>query len=263
MLFWDIKIIVKPFSTLPTWFRKSVWAFFLGIGLFIGAYFFLHWRSIRTFRSTQASVPTVEVSPSQSSPLVDKNDAFQVAVGDGSLTKTPKYGHLPYTEANTSDLIVVSSFGLRENQRFERLHQDAAFALMQMTNTARDEGVWIVLLSAFREFDRQSELFSYQIQKKGSPEEAAKSSAPPGYSEHHTGYAMDLGDGHTPDSDINQDFSNTQAFIWLLQRAGEFGFELSFPVDNSQGVSYEPWHWRFTGSAEAQAVFSQATSSEG
>ena len=39
------------------------------------------------------------------------------------------------------------------------------------------------------------------------------------------------------------DFENTNAYKWLTSHAQDFGFELSFPPNNLQGVSYEPWHW--------------------
>lgn len=247
---------MKPLLNIPTWFRKSLWTFLLALGLLLCAYTFLDWRSIRTLRvTTQEAVLAEEASKATDSP----SDTFNTVVPSPSVEPS-KYGHLPYTEVDRNDLVVVSSFGLRENQRFERLHQDAAYAFMQMANAARDEGVWLVLLSAFREIDKQSELFEYQIQSKGSPEAAAKFSAPPGYSEHHTGYAMDVGDGHSPSSDINLGFAETQAFLWMLQNSREYGFELSFPFDNAQGVSYEPWHWRFTESPESRLIFAQESS---
>jgi zinc D-Ala-D-Ala carboxypeptidase len=88
----------------------------------------------------------------------------------------------------------------------------------------------------------------------GSAAAAAKSVAPPGYSEHHTGYAVDL-------ADANQDFldfGNSPAFRWMRLHAHEFGFELSFPHNNRQGVDYEPWHWRFVGSPQAAKTFELA-----
>mgnify|MGYP003353772201 CR=1 FL=1 len=45
---------------------------------------------------------------------------------------------------------------------------------------------------------------------------------------------------------------------WLKAHANRFHFELSFPQGNRQGVSYEPWHWRFEGSAEALKIFESA-----
>ena len=167
----------------------------------------------------------------------------------------PKYGHFPYRESDAKLMIIISSYAQGENQRFERLAPEAALALMQLIYAARDDGVWIVPVSGFRGTDYQSELFDNQTQKKGSEEAAAKSSAPPGYSEHHTGYAIDLTDGNSPQQDINEQFAETEAFKWLKIHARKFGFELSFPENNFQGVSYEPWHWRFIGSLKAEEIF--------
>ena len=64
---------------------------------------------------------------------------------------------------------------------------------------------------------------------------------PPGFSEHHSGRALDLG---TPGCDgLSEDFEATQAFEWLSESASRFGFVLSYPHDNAWGFSYEPWHW--------------------
>lgn len=112
----------------------------------------------------------------------------------------------------------------------------------------------------FRSVVQQEKLYKAQIQRRGSEPLAAKVSAPPGYSEHHTGYAVDLADGNYPKEDISFKFAETEAFRWLKLHAREFGFELSFPKNNSQGVSYEPWHWRFVGSPQAETVFQQARS---
>ena len=83
-------------------------------------------------------------------------------------------------------------------------------------------------------------------------------SAPPGYSEHSTGFALDLGDAETPQANLQEDFEATPAFYWLQSNAHRFHFQLSFPRGNRQGVSYEPWHWRFEGSAEALRRFEAA-----
>lgn len=174
---------------------------------------------------------------------------------DQRLSGKPSLGHLPFVEGNSSQMLTVASYGPGEYQRFERLDPQAALALMKLIYAARYEGVWIIPVSGFRSIADQEKLFEAQIQKLGSPEAAAKLSAPPGYSEHHTGYAIDLADGHFQKQDITYNFATTDAFKWLNLHAKEFGFELSFPQNNSQAVSYEPWHWRFVGSPEAQAIF--------
>ncbi len=88
-------------------------------------------------------------------------------------------------------------------------------------------------------------------------------SAPPGYSEHHTGYAIDIGDEYYPDADLKTSFENTSAFEWLQENAAYYSFELSFPKGNSQGVSYEPWHWRFVGDRDSLETFYRARSATG
>jgi len=251
----------------------GVLSFFLFVSVIFNIYALSRWISFKLTDSPKSIEQTEIVSPApsatiqtdeeelssnviQEEDLSDKTEQSEVV----ALDEPPKYGHLPYAEANRDNLVIVSSFGLGDNQRFEKLKPAAAAALMQMINQARDEGVWIVLLSGFREYDNQAELFAAQVQRRGTPDEAAKSSAPAGYSEHHTGFAMDLGDGHAPSTDINQGFASTEASIWLLQHASEFGFELSFPVNNDQGVSYEPWHWRFAGDVTSQEIFQRANS---
>lgn len=166
-----------------------------------------------------------------------------------------KLGHFLFGEGDFSHMMLIASYGPGEYQRFERLTSEASLALMKLIYAARDEGIWIIPVSGFRSISDQEKLFEAQIQKLGSPEAAAKLSAPPGYSEHHTGYAIDLADGHFPKQDITYNFATTEAFKWLNLHAKEFGFDLSFPEKNAQGVSYEPWHWRFIGSNEARQVF--------
>lgn len=167
-------------------------------------------------------------------------------------------GHLSYAVAPESNLMMVGSYGLGEYQRFEYLDKEAGKALMNLIYAAREEGVWLIPISAFRDLDRQKKLFDNQVKKLGSETEAAKLSAPPGYSEHHTGLAIDLGDGMNRQDDLAVEFEKTAAFKWLEKMAPKFGFEMSFTFNNPQGVSYEPWHWRFVGSEAAKSIFSRA-----
>ncbi|MCT7961290.1 M15 family metallopeptidase [Laspinema sp. D1] len=167
-------------------------------------------------------------------------------------------GHLFYPQANPDRLMMIASYGEDIYQRFEYLDFDAAQALMKLIHSARNDGVWIVSVSAFRDVERQRILFENQIERRGSIEAASKISAPPGYSEHHTGLAVDLADGRFPKQDITSQFENTEAFQWLQKNAQKFGFEMSFPLGNQQGVMYEPWHWRFVGSEQARTLFAKA-----
>ena len=70
-------------------------------------------------------------------------------------------------------------------------------------------------------------------------------SAAPGYSEHHTGRAIDI---TTPGTQpLEPAFETTPAFEWLTGSAHEFGFRMSYPRNNRHGIAYEPWHWAWTG----------------
>jgi D-alanyl-D-alanine carboxypeptidase len=127
-----------------------------------------------------------------------------------------------------------------------------------MARSANAMGVSLMPISGFRTVEAQTALFNRQIERKGSKEAAARWSAPPGYSEHHTGYVLDIADKLHPESDLQMSFQETPAYQWLMTNASQFGFELSFPSNNFQGVSFEPWHWRYVGSSRAIQVFAIA-----
>jgi len=169
-----------------------------------------------------------------------------------------EHGHLPYEEAKPGNLTSIGSF-VRENyERAESLDYEAAQAFVDMQEAADIQGVQLIPISGFRSRADQEQLFDNQIARKGSPKAAAEFSAPPGHSEHHTGYAIDIGDANQPETDIKYSFEETPAYQWLLQSAAVYGFEQSFPKGNIQGITFEPWHWRYVGSQRASEVFAPA-----
>ncbi len=105
-------------------------------------------------------------------------------------------------------------------------------------------GVIIKIVSAFRSVDRQAEIIRAKLAEGLSLDAVLCVSAPPGYSEHHSGRAIDVttDEGAAP---LEPEFEKTRAFRWLSKNAGQFGFALSFPADNPYGYDYEPWHWCF------------------
>jgi zinc D-Ala-D-Ala carboxypeptidase len=163
-------------------------------------------------------------------------------------------GHLPYDKPAADRLVPFPETPPYMTQAGEYLHQEAVLALKRMMESAQTEGIFLFLVSGFRDLTTQNLLFQARAAEAGSVETAAKAVAPPGYSEHHTGYAIDLADGL---GDFRK-FDQTPAFRWMTSHAHEFGFELSFPDGNPQGIDYEPWHWRFVGSTAAADVFATA-----
>lgn len=164
-----------------------------------------------------------------------------------------KFGHRAFLEAPSSALSDVGPS--RDPGRRVRLRFSAARAFLKMAAAARDEGVGIVPLSGFRTVAYQKHLFERAVKRYGSEEKAARWVAPPGFSEHATGWALDLGDASRREADVAPNFKSTPAARWLASHAQRYGFELSFPPDNPQGVNHEPWHWRFIGTPEARAAF--------
>jgi hypothetical protein len=138
------------------------------------------------------------------------------------------------------------------------LQPAAAEAFRNMAEAALNDGVRIVLLSGYRSQAQQAHLFYGIAAARGiSLYERARVSAPPGFSEHHTGYAIDVADGWSPRR-LSPSFGESLAGKWMMANAHRFCFELSFPRGNAQGIAYEPWHWRYVGSAGALRAFAQA-----
>ncbi|MBE8966125.1 D-alanyl-D-alanine carboxypeptidase family protein [Nostocales cyanobacterium LEGE 12452] len=162
-------------------------------------------------------------------------------------------GHFPYPEPPESELVTISA------NRGIRMRKTAAQKFEEMVAAARSSGVILVPISAFRSVKDQEQLFfAVGAQRNQTPAQRAALSAPPGHSEHHTGYAVDVGDGAVPATNLQTNFDNTKAYRWLQANAARFGFEMSFPKDNAQGVSYEPWHWRFVGDRNSLEMFYKA-----
>jgi zinc D-Ala-D-Ala carboxypeptidase len=132
-------------------------------------------------------------------------------------------------------------------------------AYEKMKDAAAAEGINLLPISGFRSVSDQDDLFfRVKEQRNQDVSKRAEVSAPPGHSEHHTGYAVDIGDADQQETNLDQTFENTAAFRWLAANAAQYSFELSFPRDNPQGVSYEPWHWRFVGDRNSLETFYRA-----
>ncbi|HBB34950.1 MAG TPA: D-alanyl-D-alanine carboxypeptidase [Cyanobacteria bacterium UBA8803] len=162
-------------------------------------------------------------------------------------------GHLPYEEAPPSELKPITPDGKL------KLRTAAAEKFKAMLAAARADGVILIPISGFRSVqDQQHLFFDIKAQRGQVATKRAEVSAPPGYSEHHTGYAVDIGDSRTPATNLSPSFAQTAAFKWLEKNAAHYSFELSFPPGNPQGVNYEPWHWRFVGDSHSLETFYKA-----
>ena len=164
-----------------------------------------------------------------------------------------RYGHRAYTEARAEELRPVGKY--RDTGRVVQLAAPAAAAFKAMQKAAAGDGVKLVPISGFRTRDYQAGLFERAVRRHGSEERAARWVAPPGYSEHHTGLALDIGDEARRDCDVELCFEKTAAHQWLEKNAARFGFELSFPPGRESGPAFEPWHWRYIGDDASRTLF--------
>lgn len=120
---------------------------------------------------------------------------------------------------------------------------EAVRAWHRLRDTARQDRVVVEIVSAFRSIERQIDIIRAKLDRGMPIETILTLSAPPGYSEHHTGRAVDI---NTPGCVATEEpFEQTEAFRWLQVHAKQFGFYLSYPRGNTSGFIYEPWHWCF------------------
>jgi len=156
-------------------------------------------------------------------------------------------GHFPYQEAAYENLIEIQPNIL--------VHKGMYNSLKDMQNDAEKDGIYLVLLSGYRSIKLQKQIFySLKSIRNQIAPERARVSAPPGYSEHSTGFAIDIGDAYARETDFEESFENTSAFKWLKNNAAKYHFRLSFDKKQTS-VDYEPWHWRYEGSIEALKIF--------
>ena len=156
-------------------------------------------------------------------------------------------GHLPYNEIPMEKLVVI--------EPNIQVHIDMRDSLLKMREEAKKDGIYLVFLSGYRSINLQNDIF-YSLKSIRNQEaaERARVSAPPGYSEHSTGFAIDIGDATQRETDFEIEFETTDAYRWLIKNAARFHFKLSFKKNNKY-IDYEPWHWRYEGSIEALKVF--------
>ena len=142
----------------------------------------------------------------------------------------------------------------RDEQMTHLAQPETVGAFRRMNEAAAKEGIRLHVIWAFRDPELQRQQFE-EAKRKHGPRNGIRWLAPPGFSEHQTGWVLDIGDWDDPEADDNPLFERTRAFAWLKENASKFKFELSFPPGNWQGVSYEPWHWRFVGTSATMCAF--------
>ncbi|WP_294208471.1 D-alanyl-D-alanine carboxypeptidase family protein [uncultured Solobacterium sp.] len=135
------------------------------------------------------------------------------------------------------------------------LRSEAATALTNMFEAARKDNINLYLVSGYRSYEQQLELYNTYVATDGKAL-ADQYDAIPGACEHQLGLAVDLSDDNR-DHDIDDSFESTAAYQWLLKHSYEYGYILRFPRGKEAitGIAYNPWSFRYIGVEEAKKVY--------
>jgi len=165
----------------------------------------------------------------------------------GNAILVNKYYSLPnkYKPENIVNVSNWYSYGTVQ------LNSEAYEAFKKMFNTAKKEGITLIINSGYRSYDYQKEVYD-QYKTWYDEEYADNYAARPDFSEHQTGLALDIITYNTS----GKNFENTDAFKWLQKNAYKYGFILRYPKgkEDITGYSYESWHYRYLGQDLATKV---------
>lgn len=143
----------------------------------------------------------------------------------------------------------VPNVALRSSSTSEemKLRNQAATALEKMFTAAKEQGTNLILASGYRSYSLQNGVYNRYVDTQGQ-EVADSQSARPGYSEHQTGLAVDVG-GTNRVCEIEGCFADTPEGKWVAANAYKFGFIVRYKngTEDTVGYIYEPWHLRFVG----------------
>ncbi len=155
--------------------------------------------------------------------LVDKNHSLTGDFKSGELVNLSDYPEIPLGRSDLS---------------LDRL---TAEALVKLCIAARQDGVTLLVSSAYRSWEYQQKLFTRYAARDGE-EAASRYSARPGESQHQLGTTVDFGD-------ISNRFASQDAGKWIVEYGNIFGWSLSYPRNGEQSTGYkwESWHWRYVG----------------
>lgn len=207
---------------------------------------------------------------------LDRYKAYQISNPDFSiedivtrvnlnLDKEYYTDTLPATNLNTNYLLVNKFYYLDSNYIPENLELlDSSYAkngiylvkeakdnIERLINDAKNDGMSIRVISAYRSYTYQENLYNNYVKNDGV-EMADTYSARPGYSEHQTGLVVDV----TRAYDNFNNFENTDEYNWMLENAANYGFILRYPKDKEAITTYsfEAWHYRYVGVELAQKI---------
>lgn len=135
------------------------------------------------------------------------------------------------------------------------LRNDAGKALAKLFAAAAAHGINLTMLSGYRSYETQVVIYNSWMARLGSIAKADHVSARPGYSEHQTGLALDIGVASGVCS-LKYCFNNLPAASWVEKNAYKYGYIVRYELGYQEvtGFYAEPWHLRFIGVENSKAM---------
>lgn len=169
------------------------------------------------------------------------------------LVLVNKVSKLPADYESKVKLITVeNSFG----KKFQ-IEKTTYKHFLNLRKSLLKEGIQIELDSVYRSVARQEEIVREFTETYGA-DYVKKYVAVPGFSEHHTGLAVDIClvvDGKIID-DNDEMIAQKEIFSRIHSKLADNGFILRYPPgkENITGYAYEPWHFRYVGKKIARQI---------
>ena len=156
-----------------------------------------------------------------------------------------KYRSLP--EDYEPELITIDIDYASDNN--QKATKETAEAFIEMAKEMEKQDLHIIANSSYRSYQEQEEIYNLYTKKYGG-QYAKEYAALPGFSEHQTGYVIDIANKN------HEIFDGTQEFQWLKKNAYKYGFILRYPNEKQDitGYAYEAWHYRYVGKELAKKV---------
>ena len=177
----------------------------------------------------------------------DKDTVKKTDISKKELMLVNKFNYLDENYAPDDIVKVSMQFAYGDNEIKKEVYEK----FRSMYNDAKKEGLYLIITSSYRDYNFQKELWDSYANQKGD-EWADSVSARAGYSEHQTGYTLDI---VTYNANMSS-FETTDEFKWLQDNAYKYGFILRYPKDKEDitGYSYESWHYRYVGKDVATKI---------
>jgi D-alanyl-D-alanine carboxypeptidase len=192
----------------------------------------------------------------ETSPILLSAEASLVQDPESLVLLVNKLNHLP-TDYVPPDLAYVEmQFSFSEHAEKRMMRSEAAEALAELAADATTAGLSLYGVSGYRSYETQRSIFSYNVGRFGSEQEANRISARAGESEHQTGLAMDVSTAAVGYG-LEQSFDQTPEYAWLSENAHLYGFVIRYPQGKEEitGYMYEPWHIRYFGLELARELY--------